>query len=105
MQRTLIFAIVSANNALKTLRDALKRGSFDGAYYVYGEDDFQKDDAVKQLVEAAIEPAMRDFNMETLRAQDTDAKSLDAALSALPMLAGVELDGGSGGRVRPAPRS
>jgi DNA polymerase III subunit delta len=78
---------VSANTALKTLRDAIKKGTFDGAYYVYGEDDFQKDDAVKQLVEAAIEPAMRDFNMEVLRAQEVTAKSLDAALSALPMLA------------------
>jgi DNA polymerase III subunit delta len=78
---------VSANTALKTLRDAIKRETFDGAYYVHGEDDFQKDDAVKQLVDAAIEPAMRDFNMEVLRAQEVDAKSLDAALSALPMLA------------------
>lgn len=78
---------MSANTALKTLRDALKRGTFDGAYYVHGEDDFQKDDAVKQLVDAAVEPAMRDFNMEVLRAQETDAKALDAALSALPMMA------------------
>ncbi len=74
-------------NALKTLRDALKRGTFDGAYYVCGEDDFQKDDAIRQLVEAAVEPAMRDFNMEVKRAQELDAKSLDAALSALPMMA------------------
>ena len=78
---------MSVNAALKTLRDALKRGTFDGAYYVCGEDDFQKDDAVKQLVEAAVEPSMRDFNMEVLRAQEVDSKSLDAALSALPMLA------------------
>ena len=47
---------MSANTALKTLRDSLKRGTFDGAYYVSGEDDFQKDDAVKQLVDAAVEP-------------------------------------------------
>lgn len=73
--------------ALKTLRDALKRGSFDGAYYICGEDDFQKEDAVKQLVEAAIEPGMRDFNMDVKRAQEVDAKSLDAMLSALPMMA------------------
>ena len=78
---------MSATQALKTLRDALKRGSFDAAYYVCGEDDFQKEDAVKQLVEAAIEPAMRDFNMEVLRAQEADPRSLDASLSALPMLA------------------
>ena len=74
-------------NALKTLRDALKRGTFDGAYYICGEDDFQKEDAVKQLVEAAIEPGMRDFNMDVKRAQEVDAKSLDAMLSALPMMA------------------
>lgn len=74
-------------NALKTLRDALKRGTFDGAYYVCGEDDFQKEDAVKQLVDAATEPAMRDFNMEIRQAQETDSRSLDAALSALPMMA------------------
>lgn len=72
---------------LKTLRDALKRGASEYAYYVCGEDDFQKEDAVKQLVEAAIEPGMRDFNMEVKRAQEFDAKSLDAALSALPMMA------------------
>lgn len=73
--------------ALKTMRDALKRGVFDGAYYICGEDDFQKEDAMRQLIAAAVEPAMRDFNMEVRRAQDFDAKSLDAALSAVPMMA------------------
>ncbi|HZK78582.1 MAG TPA: DNA polymerase III subunit delta [Gemmatimonadaceae bacterium] len=73
--------------ALKTMRDALKRGVFDGVYYICGEDDFQKEDAVRQLIAAAIEPAMRDFNMEVRRAQDFDAKALDAALSAVPIMA------------------
>lgn len=72
--------------AEKTLREALKRGTFDGAYYICGEDDFQKEDAMKQLVDKAIEPGMRDFNMDVRRAQEMDAKSLDAALSALPMM-------------------
>jgi DNA polymerase-3 subunit delta len=78
---------MSATAALKTLRDALKRGTFDGAYYICGEDDFQKEDAMKQLIEAAIEPGMRDFNMEVKRGSEFDARSLDAALSAMPMLA------------------
>jgi DNA polymerase-3 subunit delta len=78
---------MSADAALKTLHDALKGGTFDGAYYICGEDDFQKEDAMKRLVTAAIEPAMRDFNMEVKRGTEFDAKSLDAALSALPMLA------------------
>lgn len=74
-------------SALKTMRDALKRGVFDGAYYICGEDEFQKEDAMRQLLAAAIEPGMRDFNMEVRRAQELDAKSLDAALSAVPMMA------------------
>src|SRR5688500_5656513 len=74
-------------SALKTLRDALKGGTFDGAYYICGEDDSQKEDATKQLIAAAVEPGMRDFNVEVHRAQELDARSLDAALSALPMLA------------------
>jgi DNA polymerase-3 subunit delta len=86
LERDTYISSVSAT-ALKTLRDTLKRGSFDAAYYIYGEDDFQKNDAVKQLVEAAVEPAMRDFNMESFRAQDLDPKTLDSALSALPMMA------------------
>lgn len=78
---------MSADTALKTLRDALKRGTFDGAYYICGEDDFRKEDAMKQLIAAAIEPAMRDFNLEMKRGSEFDVKSLDAALSAMPMLA------------------
>lgn len=78
---------MSADPALKTLHDALKRGRFDGAYYICGEDEFRKEDATKKLSAAAIEPAMRDFNMEIRRGSEFDAKSLDSALSALPMLA------------------
>ena len=76
-----------SDTARKTLSDALKRETFDGAYYICGEDDFQKDDALKKLIAAATEPAMRDFNMEARRAQELDSKSLDSALSALPMMA------------------
>ncbi len=76
-----------SDTARKTLSDALKRETFDGAYYICGEDDFQKDDALKKLISAATEPAMRDFNMEVRRAQELEPKSLDAALSALPMMA------------------
>jgi len=72
---------------LKTLTDALKRKSFDAAYYVCGEDDYQKEDAVRQLLEAALEPAMRDFNLDIRRAQDLDAKSFDAIVSSMPMMA------------------
>ena len=73
-------------SSLKTLRDTIKRRSFDGAYFVTGEDDYQKDDAVKQLVEAALEPALRDFNLDTRRVVDLDAETLGVLLSTPPMM-------------------
>ena len=73
-------------SSLKTLRDAIKRRSFDGAYFITGEDDYQKDDAVRQLVDAALEPTLRDFNLDTRRAVDLDAEALGVLLSTPPMM-------------------
>jgi DNA polymerase-3 subunit delta len=74
-------------SSLKTLREALKRRSFDGAYYITGEDDYQKDDAVRQLVDAALDPSSRDFNLDVRRAADLDAETLGSLLSTPPMMA------------------
>ncbi len=74
-------------SSLKTLREALKRRSFDGAYYITGEDDYQKDDAVRQLVDAALDPASRDFNFDIRGALDLDAETLGSLLSTPPMMA------------------
>ncbi len=76
-----------AGNAHKTLRDAVKSGHFDGAYYVYGEDEFQKNDAVQQLIAAAVEPATRDFNLDIRRGSDLDAQSIDVLVDTPPMMA------------------
>ncbi len=74
-------------SSLKALREALKRRSFDGAYYITGEDDYQKDDAVSQLVEAALDPQSRDFNLDIRRGADLDAETLGSLLSTPPMMA------------------
>lgn len=74
-------------SSLKTLRDTIKRRSFDGAYFIYGEDDYQKDDAIKQLVEAALDPAAKDFNLDMRRAAEIDPESLGVLLSTPPMMA------------------
>ncbi len=78
---------MSASSSLKTLRDAIKRRSFDGAYYISGEDDYQKNDAVRQLIEAALDPASRDFNLDVRRGADVDAETLEILLSTPPMMA------------------
>lgn len=74
-------------SSLKTLRDAIKRRSFDGAYYISGDDDYQKDDAVRQLIEAALDPSSSDFNLDVRRAIDLDAEALSVLLSTPPMMA------------------
>jgi DNA polymerase III subunit delta len=78
---------MATDAALKTLRDAVKKRQFDGAYYVYGDDEYQKNEAVKQLVAAAVDPATRDFNLDTRRAADLDAESLGSLLDTPPMMA------------------
>ncbi len=75
-----------SSSGVKTLRDTLKRGSFDSAYYICGEDDFQKEDAMRQLIAAALDPSVRDFNLDVLRAQEIDPKTFDGIVSSMPMM-------------------
>ena len=71
----------------KTLHAALKQRVFDPVYYLFGEDDFLKEQAARDLVDAAVDPSTRDFNLEIRRAGELDAEALDALLSTPPMLA------------------
>lgn len=71
----------------KGLRGAVKSGSFAPAYYLYGDDDYVKIEELKRTVDAAIEPATRDFNLENLRGGDVDATALGSILATPPMMA------------------
>jgi DNA polymerase III subunit delta len=71
----------------KALHSALKKRVFDPVYYLFGDDDFLKEQATRDLIEAAVDPSTRDFNLETRRAGELDAEALDALLSTPPMLA------------------
>src|SRR5436305_14977078 len=76
----------AANASLKRLREVVKRRSFDGAYYITGEDDYQKEDAVRQLTEAALDPSERDFNLDVRRGAELDGETLGVLLSTPPMM-------------------
>jgi len=76
-----------AATALKTLRDAVKRRQFDGAYYVFGDDEYQKYDAVRHLVDAAVDLATRDFNYDVRHASDLDEAQLHSLVNTPPMMA------------------
>jgi DNA polymerase-3 subunit delta len=66
---------------------SLKAREFVGAYCIYGEDDFLKERAVKELVRAAVEEATRDFNLDVRQGGELDAETLGTLLSTPPMMA------------------
>jgi DNA polymerase-3 subunit delta len=70
----------------KVLRTAIKERTFEPVYYLFGDDDYLKDEEVKRVLEAAVDPATRDFNFETLRGPDVDAETLGSTLSTPPMM-------------------
>ncbi len=60
---------------------------FAPVYYLFGDDDYLKDGAVKDLLDAAIETSTRDFNCEIRRGSDLDAEDVSSLLATPPMLA------------------
>jgi DNA polymerase-3 subunit delta len=66
---------------------SLKAREFVGAYCIYGEDDFLKERAVKELIKAAVEEATRDFNLDVRQGGELDAETLGTLLSTPPMMA------------------
>ena len=71
----------------KTLRSAIKDQSFAPAYYFHGEDDYLKNEELRRVTDAAVDPATRDFNYESLRGADLDAEKLGSILGTPPMMA------------------
>src|SRR5689334_19283922 len=71
----------------KALHAALKKRVFDPVYYFHGEDDYLKDQRVRELVETAVDPSTRDFNLELRRGAELDGEAVDSLLSTPPMLA------------------
>lgn len=78
---------MSAAGGLKAIRSAIEARSFAPAYYFFGDDDYLKDEMVKHLVAAAVDPATRDFNLEVRRASDLDGETLGSLLDTPPMMA------------------
>ena len=66
---------------------SLKQRAPDPIYYLHGEEDVLKDEAVAALVERAVEPGARDFNLDQRAAAVLDAESFHTLVNTPPMLA------------------
>jgi DNA polymerase-3 subunit delta len=75
------------SSPLRVVQAAIQSRSFAPVYYLHGDDDYLKDGAVRDLLEASIDPSTRDFNCEIRRASELDAEAVSSLLSTPPMLA------------------
>jgi DNA polymerase-3 subunit delta len=78
---------MAAANAHKDLRRAIQQRSFARAYYFYGDDEYLKDEMTRQLIDAAVDPATRDFNLDVRRGTALDVESLASLVATPPMMA------------------
>ena len=82
-----ILGRMAAPNAHRDLRKAIQQQTFQRVYYFHGDDEFLKDEMIRQVIEAAVDPATRDFNLDLRRGGDIDGESLLSLLSTPPMMA------------------
>jgi DNA polymerase-3 subunit delta len=71
----------------RSLRTAFDAGSFDPVIVLRGDEDFTKEELVRQLLATAVDPAMRDFNVDVRRGAELDPAGLRGLLDQLPMMA------------------
>lgn len=73
--------------AQRAFHKSIRERKFAPVYLVQGDDEYLKDDAVRQLIAAAVDPATRDFNLEVRRGGEIDAGVLGSLLDTPPMMA------------------
>src|SRR6188474_1476992 len=78
---------MAAAHSHRDLRKGIQNRSFERAYYFHGDDEYLKDDMIRQVIDAAVDPSTRDFNFDVRRGNEVDAESLLSLLSTPPMLA------------------
>ena len=69
------------------LTAALARGAPASVYLLHGEEDFLVEGALKAIVEAAVPPDQRGFNLDTFRGGEDDGRQIAAVASAFPLVA------------------
>ena len=65
----------------------LKKGELAPLYYLYGTEDVLKEEAIQAILDRALDPSLRDFNLDQRSAGQLDSESLHSLVNTLPMLA------------------
>ena len=74
-------------SSLASAYKSLQGGDVAPVYYLTGDAELLKDELVGAVVEAALEPGVRDFNLDVRAAGELDAPGLQSLVETLPVLA------------------
>jgi DNA polymerase-3 subunit delta len=69
------------------LLKALARPEASGVFFLHGDEDYLKEQAISRIVEAYLDPATRDFNFDQVRGTDISGDDLASLLATPPMMA------------------
>ncbi|MBC7841480.1 MAG: DNA polymerase III subunit delta [Gemmatimonadaceae bacterium] len=78
---------MSSKDTPKQFMSHIKDRAFAPAYLFWGDDEWRKDAALRELLRGAVDPASRDFNLDQLRGPDLDADGVGTILGTPPMMA------------------
>lgn len=77
--------------AERELYRSIRQRQFSSVYYFFGENDYLKEIAVRDLAQSAVDPATRDFNLDQVDAAETNAELLEVLLNTPPMMASIRV--------------
>lgn len=69
------------------LRKALDAGRRGGIFFLFGEEEFLKEEAAAAITAAHLDPATRDFNYDQLRGADVEPETVASIANTPPMMA------------------
>lgn len=69
------------------LARALAGGERGSVFFLFGEEEFLKEEAAARIIEAHLDPATRDFNLDQLRGTELDVETLASLLQTPPLMA------------------
>ena len=74
-------------HTLDALMRSLPKGGPAPVYYLHGPEDILKDEAVRAIVDRALDPGLRDFNFDQRSAGQLDPEAIFTLCTTLPMMA------------------
>ena len=69
------------------LSAALAKGEPASVYLIHGEEDFLVEEALRAILDAAVHPDQRGFNLDVFRGGEEDGRHIAAVASAFPLMA------------------